>query len=190
MRISRSEQKRRIKEIERLVAELVTLPPQVLSQASIPDELGQMLRETAKLQGSARQRQVKYLTKLVQEQPVEALYQLVDRHRGKALAVQKQLHALELFRDALINEALEQQERCRQNRVEWEENWASDTLVEIRQHLPEVDPLTLSRLSYLFARTRNPRYSREIFRYLRSVQALQQRNSDRSDEVCSRDPNL
>jgi len=189
MRISRSEQKRRVKEIERLVAELTTLPPQVLSQAPVPEELGQMLLATAKLQGSVRQRQIKYLTKLVQEHPVEALYQLVDHHRGKALAVHKQLHVLEFYRDALINEALEQQELCRQHNVEWEENWVSDTLVEIREHLPEVDPLTLSRLSYLFARTRNPRYSREIFRYLRSVQALQQRNSDRSDEVCSRDPN-
>jgi ribosome-associated protein len=183
MQISRSEQKRRIKEIERLVVELVTLPPQVLSQAPFPTELGQMLLETAKLQGSVRQRQVKYLTKLVREHPVEELYELVGQHRGKTLAAQKQVHALEFYRDTLINEALEKQEQCRQDNLDWGEDWASDTLVELRTHMPEIDLLTLSRLSYLFARTRNPRYSREIFRYLRSVQELQQRNSSRSGEM-------
>jgi len=186
MQISRSEQKRRIKEMERLVAELVTLPAQVLDQAPVPEEFKQMLVETAKLQGSVRQRQVKYLTKLVQEYPVDELYELVGQHRGKTLAAQKQLHTVEYYRDALINEALEKQEICRQNGVDWEENWASDTLMELQEHLPEIDPLTLSRLAYLFSRTRNPRYSREIFRYLRSVQELQQRIGSRLGEEGAR----
>jgi ribosome-associated protein len=182
MQISRSEQKRRIKEIENLVSEIVTLPPQVLKQAPVPEELRQLLLETGKLQGSVKQRQVKYLTKLVQEHPVEALYELVGRYRGKNLAAQKQLHTLEYYRDALINEALEKQQVCRQCNMEWEENWASETLIELRTHMPEIDELTLSRLSYLFSRTRNPRYSREIFRYLRSAQELQQRQSSRAEK--------
>ena len=51
MQISRSEQKRRIKEIEKLVSELVALPPQVLGQTPVPEELREMLLETGKLQG-------------------------------------------------------------------------------------------------------------------------------------------
>jgi len=183
MQISRSEQKRRIKEIERLVAELVRLPPQALDQAPVSEEVREKLLETAKLQGSVRQRQVKYLTKLVQEHPVDELYELVGRHRGKTLAANKQMHTLEFYRDALINEALEKQEACRQDNVEWGESWASDTLTELREQMPEIDLLTLSRLSYLFARTRNPRYSREIFRYLRSMHELQQRKNVRSQET-------
>jgi ribosome-associated protein len=183
MQISRSEQKRRIKEIEKLVSELVSLPHQVLVQApSVPEELKQLLQETSKLQGSVRQRQIKHLTKLIQEHPVEGLYELVGRHRGKALTEQKQLHALEFYRDALINEALEKQQVCRQNNEEWGENWASESLVKLQEDMPGIDVLTLSRLSYLFSKTRNPRYSREIFRYLRSVQELQHRKKAQADE--------
>jgi len=50
-------------------------------------------------------------------------------------------------------------------------------LVELKAEMPEIEVLTLSRLSYLFAQTRNPRHSREIFRYLRSIQEMRQRNS-------------
>lgn len=183
MQISRSEQKRRMKELERLVAELVTLPAQALRQAPLPEVCKQLLMEAAKMKGSVRQRQVKYLTKLVQEYPVEELYALVDRHRGSALAARKQLHTLEFYRDALIDEALEQQRICTLNDSEWSENWASNTVSELQGHLPDIDGLTLSRLAYLFVRTRNPRYSREIFRYLRSAQDMQQRKSIRPQET-------
>ena len=177
MQVSRTEQKRRIKEIEQLVAELVKLPPQALDRATGLEEFKLMLRETAKLEGSARQRQIKYLTKLVQNEPLEPLYELVGRHRGKSLSERKQLHALEFYRDALVNEALEKRQECRENNTEWAENWTSDTLVELKAEMPEIEVLTLSRLSYLFAQTRNPRHSREIFRYLRSIQEMRQRNS-------------
>lgn len=179
MQISRSEQKRRIKEIERLVGELVTLPTQVLRQTPFSEEIKQALVETASLRGSVRQRQVKHLTKLVQEYPLEGLYELVSRHRGGELRERQQFQTMEFYRNALINEAIEQQELCREKGDDWKENWSSSTLEELQREMPEIDPLTLSRLSYLFARTRNPRYSREIFRYLRSVLELQQRNRQR-----------
>lgn len=187
MQTSRSEQKRRIKDLERLVAELVTLPPQALRQAPLPDVFKQLLMEAAKLKGSVRQRQVKYLTKLAQEHPVDELYALVGRHRGSNLAAQKQLHTLEFYRDALIDEALEHQRLCTLNDIEWTENWASGTVSELQGLLPDIDALTLSRLAYLFVRTRNPRYSREIFRYLRSVHEMQQRKSNLAPESSSPD---
>jgi len=179
MQISRSEQKRRMKDIESLVAELVTLPVPVIERSPCPDDIKLLLRETGKLQGSTRQRHIKYVTKLIQDQPLAELYDLVGKYRGKALADQKQLHTLEFYRDALINEALEQRQLCRETNTEWEENWTGDTLAEIKEHMPEIDVLALSRLSYLFVKTRNPRHSREIFRYLRSIQELRQRNSER-----------
>ncbi|ADW18334.1 protein of unknown function DUF615 [Desulfobulbus propionicus DSM 2032] len=178
MQVSRSEQKRRIKEIEQLVAELVRLPPQVLDHVAGLEELKPIFRETAGLKGSARQRQIKYLTKLLQEHSLEPLYAVVGRHRGKFLAERKQLHTLEFFRDTLINEALETQRACQERNMEWGENWSSRTLVELKAQLPEIDVLTLSRLSYLFARTRNPRHSREIFRYLKSIHESRQRANE------------
>lgn len=179
MQISRSEQKRRIKDIEKLVAEVVALPPRALDDLSLPGELTTLFQETAKLQGGPRQRQIKHLTKLVQEYPLEELYELVGKHRGKALVERKQQHALEFYRDALINEALEKQQGCRETHTEWGENWESDTLADIKAQIPEIDVPSLARLSYLFSRTRNPRYSREIFRSLRAAQELQDRNSRR-----------
>jgi ribosome-associated protein len=180
MQVSRSEQKRRVKEFEQLVAELVKLPPQVLEKAAGLAEFKTIVREAAKLEGSARQRQIKYLTKLMQDEPLEPLYELINKHRGKALLERKQQHALEFYRDSLINEALERRRECRANNLEWAENWESDTVAELKEQMPEIEPLTLSRLSYLYAQTRNPRHSREIFRYLHSIEELRQRNALRT----------
>lgn len=182
MQISRSEQKRRIKEIERLVAELASLPPHILRQAPVPEEFRRELIAASALQGGVRQRQIKYLTKVVQQYPLEGLYDLVSQHRGHALAAQRQMHALELYRDSLINEALERREHCRRTGGDDEEQWSSQTLSALQAEMPEIDPLVLSRLAALFARTRNPRYSREIFRYLRSIQEMRQRTSRRLEE--------
>jgi Uncharacterized protein conserved in bacteria len=175
MQISRSEQKRRVKETERLVAELVRLPPHVLEQAPVPEEFRRLLAEAAALRGSVRQRQVKYLTRVVQQYPLEGLYDLVSRHRGHALAARKQMHTLEWYRDALIDEALAQREQNRQTGDDDEEQLSGRTLSALQAEMPEIDPRLLSQLAVLFARTHNPRYSREIFRYLRSVHEKRQR---------------
>jgi ribosome-associated protein len=177
MQVSRSEQKRRVKEVEQLVTELLRLPPQCLAEREDLDEFRDLLVETARLKGSVRQRQIKYLTKRIATLPLEPLYDLISRHLGKELFEKKQQHTNEFFRDALINEALAAQEAARESGDAWGENWSSRTVAELQAQMPEIDPLTLSRLSYLFARTRNPRYSREIFRYLKSVQELRQRNT-------------
>lgn len=177
MQISRSEQKRRVKEVERLVAELIELPVQVVRQIEGLDAVRDLFIETARMQGSVRQRQIKYLTKRIAAMPLEPLYAVVGQHRGRALREKKQQHRIEFFRDALIDEALDMQQDCQENGTQWEENWNSATITELQEHLPEIDSLTLSRLSYLFARTRNPRYSREIFRYLKSIEELGQRTA-------------
>ena len=182
MQISRSEQKRRIKEVEKLVAELVALPTQMLDRAPCSDDIKPLLHEAAKLQGSGRQRHIKYLTKLFQGQSLDELYDFVGKYRGKALVERKQLHALEFYRDTLINEAIEKRQMCHENRTDWEENWSSDTLKELKAQMPEIDTLTLSRLSYRFSQNRNPRHSREIIRYLRSIQELRQRDSERKSK--------
>jgi ribosome-associated protein len=179
MQISRSEQKRRIKEVEKLIAELVTLPTQMFDRVPCPDDIKPLFHEAAKLQGSGKQRHIKYITKLFQEQSLDELYDFVGKHRGKALSERKQLHTLEFYRDTLINEAIEKRQVCHENCTDWEENWASDTLKSLKVLMPEIDILTLSRLSYRFSQSRNPRHSREIFRYLRSIQELRQRDSER-----------
>ncbi|MDD2466920.1 MAG: DUF615 domain-containing protein [Desulfobulbus sp.] len=178
MQISRSEQKRRFKDVEKLVGELVMLPSQALMQVEGLDEIRDLLLETVEMEGSVRQRQIKYLTKFIVVMPLEPLYALVSQYRGKGLSEKKQQHTIEFFRDALINEALEVQRQGEEFGEELTENWESETVAELQAEMPEIESITLSRLSYLFAKTRNPRYSREIFRYLKSAQELSQRNKE------------
>ncbi len=180
MQISRSEQKRRIKEIELLVEELLTLPAHVLSQTPLPDEMRQSLLTVAgRPLTKARKREVKYLTRLIQQYPLEGLYELVSRYRGNKLKEQQQVKTIDSYRHTLINEALEQEKLCRERGEDWTENWPSTTISQLQRTVPVIDPPTLSRLAYLFVRTRNPRYSREIFRYLRSMQELHNRIQQR-----------
>lgn len=175
MQISRSEQKRRIKEVERLVVELIELPETVLTQMPIAQDLQAHIVEATRLQGGARQRQIKYLTKLLRELPLEEIYRLLSQHRGKALAEKKQVHELEFYRNALIEEALAHDQLSRQQDIEWGEVWESQVIAELLQRLPSLDGLGLARLAYFFAKSRNPRYSREIFRALRSALEQQER---------------
>ena len=180
MHLSRSEQKRRMKQVQELVAELANLSPQVISRAPCPKEIQQLLIETGALRGSERQRSVRYVTKLVlRDQALEDLYAFVGTYRGTALEEKKQFHTLEFYRDALIDEAIEQERICQAEHSEWREDWSSTVLSELQIHLPGIDIRALSRLAYLFVRTRNPRHSREIFRMLRAVQDQQQRDKKR-----------
>ncbi|NLX19597.1 MAG: DUF615 domain-containing protein [Desulfobulbus sp.] len=180
MQISRSEQKRRIKEIERLVEELITLPAHELRKTSLPEEIRESLLSAAHLPDKVKKREIKYLTRLIREYPLESLYELVSSRRGHKLKERQLVKTIDFYRQALISEALEQEKLCRSGGGDWTENWSSATIAQLQHTIPVIDPLTLSRLAYLFVRTRNPRYNREIFRYLRSMQELHNRNQQRS----------
>ena len=65
VRISRSEQKRRIKEVEKLVRELAELPEPVLKKLPGDKELRLLFIETLGLKGGARKRQIKYITRYI-----------------------------------------------------------------------------------------------------------------------------
>lgn len=169
MQISRSEQKRRVKEVVELVAQLANLPVQVIAHIPCPDEIRGLLAEAAAMEVKSRQRHIKYVAKCIQEQPLAALYDFISQHQGKALAAKRQLHEIELWRDALINEAIEAEHSSRVQGLDWQEHWQSQTLQEIGEKIPGIDTLGLAKLAYLFVRTRNPRHSREIYRHLRAA---------------------
>ncbi len=46
----------------------------------------------------------------------------------------------------------------------------SDVVEALLEEMPEADETLLLRLGFLFAQTRNPRYNRELFRYITSLQ--------------------
>ena len=176
MHISRSEQKRRVQQLEQLAAALTALPAQTLSLLPGPAELSTEVRHAAAMKGGARKRQLKYLAKLLRTvENRDELYRFIDRHQGKALTAEREQRQLEQYRNALIAEALEYAAPYGDN-SEQEEWWESPTLGELRHRLPHVDGRALLRLACRFAQTRDVRYSRELFRTLKSALEREKRS--------------
>lgn len=177
IQLSRSEQKRRIKEVEQLVRELVELPEQVLSKLPCDDEVIFLCKEVQSLKGGTRKRQIKYITKILKKEPLADLYEFISKRKGASLQEKKQFHELEYLRDTLLDEAIAERKKLRSRQQELPETWSSETIGEIKKLLPLIDTVALSRLSAIFARTRQPRHSREIFRLLRAAREQAARDS-------------
>ncbi|WP_028581280.1 DarP family protein [Desulfogranum japonicum] len=166
MQLSRSEQKRRIKQVEKLVQELSTLSPQVIRQLPCDSETQELLSELDALKGGAKKRQLKYVTKLLRDQPLEELYAFISARRGERLRKNKHIHDVEYMRDQLIDECLAKKKYVEEEGGEWSEQWPSEVVEMIAREMPGIEKPSLLRLAYLFAQTRNPRHSREMYRYL------------------------
>ena len=179
MELSRSEQKRRVKQLEELAEELAALPAAVLNELPAGEELRSQLKEAVGLKhDGARKRLIKHIAKLLrEEEPPEPLYQFLAGRKGNALLRKKRQHELEHLRDALIDEAIAAQQLARERQEDFSERWRSQTAAEIAAALPGTDPSELSRLAFFFAVSRNPRHSRELFRLLRAAQEQHDRNS-------------
>ncbi len=174
MHVSRSEQKRRVKEVEKLVGELSRLPVSDIKTCPLSDDIRDLLKETVSLKGGAKKRQLKYVTKLLKDTPLEAVYQFLAKRKGSKLEQKKQLHEVEYLRDSLLNEALAEKQRCQEEEEPWSELWQSRVVEDIIEQFPRAEKNTLLRSAFLFTQTRNPRHSREVFRYL-MAQMEQQR---------------
>jgi ribosome-associated protein len=180
MELSRSEQKRRVKQLEELTEELAVLPPALLDQLPAPEEVRMLLKETADLgRDGARKRQIKHITKLLREESSDALYQFLAKRNGTALLKKKQQHELEHLRDALIEEAIAARRSAKEQQEELTENWPSEVAKEIAATLPAADQKELARLAFFFAVSRNPRHSRELFRMLQAAQGVLDRAENR-----------
>jgi ribosome-associated protein len=180
MELSRSEQKRRIKQLEKLVVELAGLAPGLIAGLPVEPEVKDLLAGVRELKGGARKRQIKYITKLLRTEPVEPLYDFLAERRGSALQEKKQFHEIEYLRDRLIEEAINARRQARAEHRDLEEGWRSEVVEEIMRELPAVDRKGLSRLGFLFAMTRSKKHSREIFRMLQAAREQEELNRKQS----------
>jgi len=176
MELSRSEQKRRIKQLEKLVVELVDLPASLLDKLPSGEEVRELAKEVRGLKGGARKRQIKYITKLLRREPVEPLYDFLAKRKGSELLQQKKFHEIEYLRDILVEEAIMARRRAKEMQQELEEDWQSEVVRDITAELPAVDSRGLTRLACLFAMTRNKNHSREIFRMLQAARQQEELN--------------
>ena len=191
LQLSKSERKRRVKGIEQLVYELATLPDREIAALPCDPEIQEEILSARNLKGGAKKRQLKYATKLLRDRSVDELYDFLAQKKGSLLKKNREFHDLEHFRNLLINEAVQQYEDMMHNNGYINEKEPSDffrqseTLNAISGYYPDVDQALLKNTALQFARTRNRKFSRELFRILKAAHEKLQytKNKDKDDGV-------
>ena len=180
LQLSKSERKRRAKGIEQLVNELATLPDREILTLPCDQEIQEEIRSAKNLKGGAKKRQLKYATKLLRDSSVDELYDFLAQKKGSLLKKNREFHDLEHLRDILINEAVQQYEDMMHNNGYISENEPfdffreSEALKAIAGHFPDIDQALLKNTALQFARTRNRKFSRELFRILKAAHEKRQ----------------
>ena len=137
--LSKSEKKRRAKGLEELVSELAALSPGEIASLPCEEEVRKEIAGARNCKGGARQRQLKYATKLLRDKPVEELYDFMARKKGSMLKDKREFQELEHFRNLLVTEALQLYEEKRNDNGFLNENdpgeflHGSETLQTIAQ---------------------------------------------------------
>ena len=106
--ISRTEKKRRAKEIESLSKELVDLPPADLAKLPCDDFLKDEIKAVSKLKAGSRKRQIKYIAKELRQLPVDEILQFLAERRGSKLKLNIEHKELERLKNDIIAAALEE----------------------------------------------------------------------------------
>lgn len=163
-KISRSEQKRRYKQIESMAKELVELSNNDLKKFPGSDEIRQEIFTIRTLKAGARKRQIKYLAKLLRTSSVDEIYDFLAALKGSQLKEKVLFHEAERLRDAMINEGLEEYKYCRKNNIEWEPNRQSVIIDQALSDYQSLDVGLMRKLVYQYVKTRNRVHYRELFR--------------------------
>jgi ribosome-associated protein len=187
-RLSKSERKRRAKGVEQLVGELAALPPGEIASLPCAADVREAILAARDLKGGARKRQLKYATKLLRDALLDDLYDLLANRKGSALKENRTLQRLEHLRNSLVSEAIRLYDEAMQTDGYLHETEPVDflagakTLEAVARDLPGVDLFLLKNTAAQYARTRNRKFSRELFRIMRAAmekaQYAQLRNKD------------
>lgn len=178
--LSKSEKKRRAKGIEQLVIELAELPLAEIDSLPCDQEVRDEIASAKNLKGGTRKRQLKYATKLLRNKPVEELYTFLSRKKGSLLKEKHEFQEIENLRNLLISEVVQQYEERMHSNGYFNENEPvellhdSQTIRTIVKHLPEVDQIQLRNSAIQFAKTRNRKFSRELFRIMKAAAEKEQ----------------
>ncbi|MCB2182140.1 MAG: DUF615 domain-containing protein [Desulfobulbaceae bacterium] len=172
--LSKSEKKRRAKKIEQLAVELVSLSPTDIKKLPCDDFIKNEILACRDLKAGARKRQIKYLTKNLRDIDSGPLYDFMSDQKGSSLKENKEFHELENIRDNIINEAISAARDARQEQLEFERDWYSETLETAVRNLPDLDEDAVRQLAWRYIRGRKAAQSREIFRLLKAASERKQ----------------
>ncbi len=107
---------------------------------------------------------------------MDDIYIFLRNKKGSALKEQQLLHEAERWRDILINEGVEAQEKCRREQEEFEPDYYSRLLEDIAAEYPSLNALDMRRSVYQYVRTRNRMHYRELFRMIKAAIEAEERS--------------
>ncbi|NVJ68405.1 MAG: DUF615 domain-containing protein [Gammaproteobacteria bacterium] len=150
---SKSEQKREIQEITRIGERLLQIPVHTLEQYPLSETSLKAILDGKKISSPiGRKRQIKYIGKLLRKEDIEAINQKLQLLDHEKIVANKKFHALENWRDRLIEEG-------------------DPALAELMQQAEHLDRQHLRQLirnaQNEFKRNKPPKSKRLIFQYLK-----------------------
>ncbi len=152
---SKSQVKRELHALQELGERLTTLKPDVLAKLPLSDALQKALAEAPKHKAHvARKRHIQYIGKLMREQDIEAIVSLIDQLDSSTREYNERFHALERWRDRLIeggDAALE--------------SFVADYPDTDRQHLRGL----IRHAQHEAAHNKPPAAARKVFKYIRDL---------------------
>ncbi len=166
--ISRSAQKRRFKDEEEVAEELALLTDKDLKLLPANQGVKDEIIRCRTVKGGARKRQVKYLAKVMREDPVEEILAFLADRKGSQVKVAKLQREVERLRDVIINEAIEVQQGTIHAGLPWEPNWQGPEIEAVVGYYP-VDEADLRKTIHQYVKTRIHTYYREAFRILKAA---------------------
>lgn len=167
-RISKSALKRRFKDEESAAGELALLSDKDLKKLPVGQPLKDEIIRCRGLKSGAKKRQIKYMAKVMREDSVEDILSFLAARKGSKLKENKLHREAERLRDAIINEAIEQQQMRLQAGLKWEPDWPGEELDAALQKYP-LDGGDLRRTVFQFVRTRYQNHYKEAFRILKAA---------------------
>ncbi len=167
--LSKSEKKRQHKHGEEIAAALVALSSVELARLDCSEALKAEIKIAQECKGGARKRQIKYVAKVMRQEPLEPIYQFLEGRKGSQLRTKQQFHEAERLRDGVVNEAMASWQEALHDQIEWEPGWTSEQIPLLLDALPGIQEKELRRAIYSYVKSRNRRYLREVFRIIKAA---------------------
>ncbi len=149
---SKSERKREAEAVEKLVQEILQLPPTHISQLPCSEELRQEIVEAQKItEHGGRRRQIKYIAKQLRAVDHTAMVMYLDATKGLQLQEAQEFRSLERLRNWICQDE------------------TGEAAQEAARMFPSLGIDELQDLAEQYRKTVNHRYLRDIFRRLKAA---------------------
>ena len=166
--LSKSEVKRRFKQMEEMAAELAELTENDLKRFPGSEELKAEIKTARNQKGGALKRQIKYIAKVMREENLEPLLDFLTERKGSQLKAAQYQKEIESIRDRLINDAIYYQQSL-DVPMDFGETWPSPEFDALLGRYKTVNAGELRKTIARYVRSRSMQYYRETFRIIKAA---------------------